>query len=60
MVIHDLKHPIDSLISQLSFHKVELLSLQKCIEKQEAIILDLKAQMKKYKSEVGDVQNQKP
>ena len=51
MVIHDLKHPTDSTISQLEFLRAEILTLQTTVKRQASVIKGLKGELDSYKSE---------
>ena len=45
MVIHDLKHPIESVISQLKFYRAEALLHKKTIARQAILIEALDKQL---------------
>jgi len=51
MVIHDLKHPTESTISQLEFFNAEIMKLRSTILKQASEIESLQKEIGRYRSE---------
>ena len=53
MLIHDLKHPVESITSQLNFLGAEAVSCQKTIAKQSSAIEVLETNLTRFRSETN-------
>jgi len=64
MIIHDLKHPTEAVISQLEFFKAQALSLKSTVLIQAGEIEALKKELRNFKSEFSyknfDIEKQPP
>ena len=59
MVIHDLKHPTDSVLSQLKFMKLEIIQLERKISKQAKELKELEKEIQRLKEAVnGDFKHE--